>query len=76
MYTSDPSGQFSLGRLISDRMSYKNHYMCSGKATSIVLYNQMFSTNTNNNFNICSIISKEFPCSIVHRLDYNLLFLP
>ena len=24
-----------LGRLISDRMSYRNHYMCSGEATSI-----------------------------------------
>ena len=23
-----------MGRLISDRMSYRNHYMCSGHATS------------------------------------------
>ena len=50
MYTSDPSGQFyslqyesstylrgwwGMGRLISDRMSYRNHYMCSGEATSV-----------------------------------------
>ena len=50
MYTSDPSGQFyslkyeSLmyfgrlvggGEIISDRMSYRNHYMCSGEATSV-----------------------------------------
>ena len=48
MYTSDPGGQFysllyesstylggqqGVGRLISDRMSYRNHYMCSGEAT-------------------------------------------
>ena len=26
-----------MGRIISDRMSYRNHYMCSGGATS--LYN-------------------------------------
>ena len=26
-----------VGRLISDRMSYRNHYMCSGEATSILL---------------------------------------
>ena len=25
-----------MGRLISDRMSDKNHYMCSGEATSII----------------------------------------
>ena len=24
-----------MGRLISDKMSYRNHYMCSGEATSI-----------------------------------------
>ena len=24
-----------VGRLISDRLSYKNHYMCSGEATSL-----------------------------------------
>ena len=24
-----------MGRLISDRMSYRNHYMCSGEATSL-----------------------------------------
>ena len=50
MYTSDPSGQLyslqyesatylggwkGVERLISDRMSYKYHYMCSGEATSI-----------------------------------------
>ena len=23
-----------MGRLVSDRMSYRNHYMCSGEATS------------------------------------------
>ena len=23
-----------MGRLISDRMSYRNHYMCSGEATN------------------------------------------
>ena len=28
-----------MGRSISDRMSYRNHYMCSGEATS--------NTNTN-----------------------------
>ena len=48
MHTSDPSGQFyslqyesstylrgwkGVGRLKSDRMSYRNHYMCSGEAT-------------------------------------------
>ena len=47
--TFDPSGQFyspqyesltylggwqGVGRLVSDRMSYRNHYMCSGEATS------------------------------------------
>ena len=26
-----------MGRLIRDRMSYRNHYMCSGEATSIRL---------------------------------------
>jgi len=26
-----------VGRLISDRMSYRNHYMCSGEATSIII---------------------------------------
>ena len=50
MYTSDPSGQLILssmnlqrferlvggGRLISGRISYRNHYMCSGEATSII----------------------------------------
>ena len=51
MYTSDPSGRFhslqyesstylrgwyGVGRLISDRMSYRNHYMCSGEATSTI----------------------------------------
>ena len=25
-------------RLISDRMSYRNHYMCSGEANSIILF--------------------------------------
>ena len=25
-----------MGRLISDRVSYKNHYMCSGEATSVI----------------------------------------
>ena len=25
-----------MGRLISVRMSYKNHYMCSGEATSYI----------------------------------------
>ena len=25
-----------MGRLISDRMSYRNHYMCSGEATSVM----------------------------------------
>ena len=25
-----------MGRSISDRMSYRNHYMCSGEATSII----------------------------------------
>ena len=49
MYTSNPSSQFyslqcessmylqgwwEVGRLISDRMSYRTHYMCSGEATS------------------------------------------
>ena len=46
MYTSDPSGQFYslqyeaskyLGGwmgLMSDRISCRNHYMCSGEATS------------------------------------------
>jgi len=48
MYTCDPSGQFyslqyeriwevSRGRVgssISDRMSNRNHFMCSGEATS------------------------------------------
>ena len=24
-----------MGRLISDRISYRNHYMCSGEATSV-----------------------------------------
>ena len=27
-----------MGRLISDMMSYRNHYMCSGEATSIYIY--------------------------------------
>ena len=27
-------GWLRVGRLISDRMSYRNQYMCSGKATS------------------------------------------
>ena len=38
MYTNDPSGQFyslQYVRLISDRMSYRNHYMRSGEATSV-----------------------------------------
>ena len=49
MYTCDPSGQsyslqyesstylggwYGVGRLISDRLTYRNHYMCSGEATS------------------------------------------
>ena len=59
MYTSDPSGQFyslqyesltymggwqGVGRLISDRMSYRNHYMCSGEATSTILTCYTIST--------------------------------
>ena len=28
-----------VGRLISDRMSYRNHYMCSGEATSFNYFN-------------------------------------
>ena len=27
-------GQWAVGRSISDRLSYRNHYMCSGEATS------------------------------------------
>ena len=26
-----------VGRFISDRMSYRNHYMCSGEATSMII---------------------------------------
>ena len=60
MYTSDPSGQFyslqyesltylkgwlGVGRLISDRMSYRNDYMCSSKATSSLYYIQYARIN-------------------------------
>ena len=45
-----------MGRLISDRMSYRNHYMCSGEATSTYY----FITNVKMIFlafqkNMCSI---------------------
>ena len=42
------------GRLISDRMSYKNHYMCSGEATST--YNIGPKTN-----NMCQDLYKTLP---------------
>ena len=38
-----------MGRLISNRMSYRNHYMCSGKATS-----QYCSTTFYKYYNNCS----------------------
>ena len=31
-----------MGRLISDRMSYRNHYMCSGEATSLYKSKNVF----------------------------------
>ena len=36
-------GWKGVGRLISDRMSYRNHYMCSGEATSIMKSTNIFS---------------------------------
>ena len=41
-----------MGRLISDRMSYRNHYICSGEATS-VLY---FTINITHNIIFCWIL--------------------
>ena len=66
--TFDSSGQFyspqyeslmyfggclGVGRLISDRLSYRNHYMCSGEATSkrlnhlIIFQNSLTKINQN-----------------------------
>ena len=44
-----------MGRLIYDRMSYRNHYMCSGEATSLykltfassIVYGYLFVLLTN-----------------------------
>ena len=33
------------GVIISDRMSYRNHYMCSGEATSRILSDKLFYRN-------------------------------
>ena len=33
-----------MGRSISDRLSYRNHYMCSGEATSIYKHSHRRST--------------------------------
>ena len=35
-------GLYGVGRLISDRMSYRNHYMCSGQATSTYINSKAF----------------------------------
>ena len=48
-----------MGRLISDRMSYRNHYMCSGEATiikyTIYDYNQITSIDIHEIDNINNI---------------------
>ena len=33
-----------MGRLISDRMTYRNHYMCSGEASSTIVLCQILGS--------------------------------
>ena len=38
-----------MGRLISDKMSYRNHYMCSGEATTPIVVSVRHSANGSTN---------------------------
>ena len=60
-------------RSISDSMSYKNHYMCSGEASSI-------DNNGNNFYNYCEIYIyqwlRHYTCSGFCNTSYHLLISP
>ena len=60
-----------MGRLISDRMSYRNHYMCGGEATS-EYYNTSVNYLKKNNRSIKSLpfYLTQFPTKLDLYITY------